>query len=138
MPETAVKQDRFVQASKINARQTMVNILYTKPAGTAIDPAPENKPIPDQTDLFHEEGIEEFLHTAMVIVRSITPPFCMSDVVKHLPKPPANPKWLGYPLTNTMRANGYYTTGIFQRSPNPTRKGGTERQWNKGGIHASA
>jgi hypothetical protein len=128
MAETAVKQSRFVNSVKINPRQTVVNLIYTKPS---IVPARENLPIRGQTELFKEGNIEDFLHTTMVIIRSLTPPFYMSDIEKHLHKLPENPKWLGFPLTNTMKANGYYPTGTYRKSPNPSRRGGLEQEWNR-------
>jgi hypothetical protein len=130
MVEAPVKQNRFVNAVKVNPMQTVVNLLYTK---KEFPPANENMPLDPQTELFcHKEtDIEIFLKTAMVTIRSLTPPFCMSTIEKHLVRMPINPKWLGYPLTNTMKANGYYPTGNYHKSPNPSRKGGVEQMWDR-------
>jgi hypothetical protein len=130
MPET-MKQERKTNVFKVNSRVTVVNLAYTKPLFSG--PFKENMPMEPQTELFSnkEENIEIFIHSAMVIIRSLTPPFYMSTIEKHLVRMPANPKWLGLPLTNTMKASGYYTTGRCQKSPNPSRRGGLEQEWDR-------
>jgi hypothetical protein len=117
MPEMVTS--RTSVSTRINPRQTMVNILYTK------TPKPEPDP-----NIFIEENIGNFIHTTMVIIRSVTPPFFMSTIRKLCVMHPKEPNWWGTPLVQSMKRDGYFQTGRYQKSLTKTRNGAVEWEWD--------
>ena len=123
------KQERIAKASRMSKTQTVVTILYTKPPAPRVYDGPP--------DMFIQEELQKFLQYEIAIVRSLQGSFFMSDVRKVSVMIPKNPNWWGLPLTNVMKRDGYYCTGVTQKSPTGSRNYGQERQWDKRKEHAT-